>query len=63
MHNEDFNRALEQILKLTAHALFEFKQTAPNSNERIFWKGQLVALNDAVEVFAQIDRVRLRSKA
>lgn len=28
MDNEDFNRALEQILKLTEQALTEFKQTA-----------------------------------
>jgi hypothetical protein len=63
MDNEDFNRALDQILKLTQHALAEFKKTAPNSTERIFCKGKLVALNEAVEVFAQIDRVRLWSKA
>jgi len=59
MDNEDFNRALDQILKLTEHALAEFNQTVPNSNELIFCSGKLVALQDAVEVFAQIDRVRL----
>jgi hypothetical protein len=41
--NEDFNRALEQILKLTEHALTEFNQTAPDSIERIFCSGKLVA--------------------
>jgi hypothetical protein len=61
--NQDFNRALEQILKLTEHAFSEFKQTAPGSSERTFCSGKLVALQDSVQVFAQIDRMHLWSKA
>ena len=57
MDNDDFNRTLQQILRLTEHTLAEFKQTASNSTERIFCSGKLAAL----EVFAEIDRQRLWS--
>ena len=59
--NRDFNRALEQILKLTEHPLTEFNQSAPDSTERVFCSGKLVALQHAVEAFAQIDRLSLWS--